>query len=511
MATNSEILNPSMDLQKSELWELESGKWQAESSGKGFKLVETNTGEKVSADLTNTDLQTILNLPQHPDNVDWLYPPEFSYCSETQTKLVRQDLSEEKPWIPPFGVLPINQRTKGIVRGLNQTDFSLNIESIGRPAQDISEDCNIKPPPNGNYHFFSIKANSTTNILVALDPKIGNLYAYLPGKKAWYFLSFKNILTLSGTEIEVANWRCESEIVEGETQLFLPTDNGLALLKLDVLSLSFNVEYFGGGKCIASPIYFGNSIWQPLMKTAGKIELLNYSLENKFIQTITLSKEQNLELTKVQAPISTSNFVVWICNQGQIILKFHPNGDTDLRFLKWPLKFQPLFTRGCCYLTKRGDLYQLGVNNTRPNFNQYVKLNDDSFESKESVTTRLCSGRNNFEMAIRCEEPPWEDLNNHNTSVITVMPLFESRINTNVLALTFNFAGDFENLLQKKEKLEACLLLYSKDHQTCTINKFVESEPWDIKIFIHNNCIWKYHSERELVIGWRLKNEIPEN
>lgn len=509
MADNLKKSNPTPTSQKSEIWELESGKWQQESSGLGFKLVETNTGQKVFNHLTNGDLQVILNLPVNSSQPSGLYPPEFSFCPETRQELIRSKAMASNYWVPPFGVNPIPERKSGIFRGLNQTDYSLKIANLDTPKELDPPNNTIKLPPNGDYQFFSVRANSAENILLAIDPKSGSLFGYLPDQKEWHILVQKNDSVLSSTQIDLATWRCESQSVNNITELFLPTEHGLALLKVDVLSMTFKVEYYGESQCIASPIFYLNSIRQPIINEAGEIELLSYSLNSKTIEKMVLPNSQNLKLTQLQAPISTNNFVVWLCQQGQLILERKVEG-LELKFLAWKPQVHPIFTMGCAYLASGGALYQLCTDESNDK-NLYVEINNNDFGSQPSETLRMCSGSYNFQESNKYKTAPWispeiaTDSSTQSDVVRVVMPLMESLSTGNVLGLRFELTGDRSifDLVESRERERTDLVMDTVDSQIVLFS-FVVSEPWRLKMFIHNDVIWMYHPARNNIVGWSL-------
>ncbi len=509
MTVNKKKSNSTAAHSKNEIWDLDSGKWQQEESGNGFKLIETKTGQKISSQLTNADLQSILNSPINPSKPSWLYPPEFGFCSETGEQLSVAETASFNSWVPPIGVNSLPNRKAGIVRGLNQTDFSLKIANLSTHKKLDTPEFKISLPPNGDYQIFSIKANSADNVLVALDPKSGALFAYLPDQKEWHILEHKNHSLLSSTQVDLAAWRCESQSVNDTTELFLPTEHGLALLKLDVLSMSFDVEYYGESQCIASPIFYLDSIRQPIINEAGEIELLSYSLNSKTTEKMVLPNSQNLKLTKIQAPISTNKIVVWLCQQGQLILERKVEG-LELKFLAWQPHVHPIFTMGCAYLASDGALYQLCTDESQDK-NLYVEINNDFFGSYPSETRRLCSGSYNFHGSNKYKTEPWLsqeiDTNSATQSEVVrvVMPLIESLSTGNVMGLRFELTGDrsVAALVESRER-ERCDLVLDSANSEIVLIGFVVSEPWRLKIFIHHSAIWIYHPARKDIVGWSL-------
>lgn len=517
MADNSKKSNPTPSSQKSEIWELESGKWQQESSGKGFKLVETNTGQKVSNHLTNADLQVILNLPKHPENEDWLYPPEFKHCTETGEELRRQDLSEEKAWIPPFGVLPINEREKGVVRGLNQSDFGLDIKNLFNRNEDDEPDFKIdRPPPKPNYQFLSVKTNSQENFLVALSSLTADLYLYTPVKNKWVHLEPKGELKFAPTEMVSDSWRCEAITTNNVTELFIPTDLGLASLKIDILTLQYDVAYFGDAKCCASPIYFSDSIMFLVQSGADKIELKSFWPRTGEIKTLEFQDITNIpKLNNIRAPISTTSFVAWLCDEGQITLRTRIGiYEFELSFLRWPVGYIPDFNMGCPYLNnKDGDLYQLCFEKDSP---KYVQINSKNPTIEDGCNgQRICSGSYNFHLSKKNKTAPWSEdgVLTHqqtlDTSIEYIWPMMESSVSSFIFALKFDLSGSQE-VLSSMFSLEKqrCELVSINENDTkkpfCIL--FV-AEPYKTQFFIYEKKLCVYHPEFSDILQWSLNNE----
>lgn len=488
-------------------WLLDSGVWEKNTNSQGFSIVKNNKQRQVSSLLTAAELQKIMGLPTHAKFPDALYPPEFGYCPETGQPLVASAASDNNTWVSPIGLNPLPDRKSGVVRGLNQSDFSFNVANLAGRKEIDDAQFTLSLPPSGDYQFFAIKANSAENLLIALDPASGALFAYLPEQKEWHVLEHEKHLLLSGTKIDLVAWRCESQNINNTTYLYIPTDHGLALLKIDVLSMNFDVEYFGDSQCLASPIYYLDSIWQPVVNQAGDIELLNYSLTSKTIEKMVLANGQNLKLTQIQAPISTTRFVVWLCQQGQIILERTVKG-LELKFLAWPSHIQPVFNMGCAYLSADGSLYQLCIDAIKDN-NLYVQINNNSFGSYPSETPRLCSGSYNFHLTNKYKSAPWltPEVASESTTnaevVRIVLPLLESNTSGNVLGLSFELSGDksVASLLESHERERAVLVLDDSDSQT-SIFSFTVPKPWRLRFFNYQNILWAYHPEMKNIVGW---------
>lgn len=490
-------------------WLLDSGVWEKNTYSLGFAFVKNNMQRQVSPLLNACDLKRIMGLPTHPQYPDALFPPEFSYCPDSGQQLEPIAYSDNSTWVSPIGLNPLPDRKSGVVRGLNQSDFSFNISNLAGRKEIDDAQFTLSLPPSGDYQFFAVKANSTENILISLDPASGALFAYLPDQKEWHVLEHEKHLLLSGTKIDLAAWRCESQNINNTTHLYIPTDHGLALLKIDVLSMSFDVEYFGDSQCLASPIYYLESIWQPVVNQAGEIELLSYSLTSQSIEKMRLANSQGLKLSQIQAPISTTRFVVWLCQQGQIILERTVKG-LELRFLTWPSHIQPVFNMGCAYLSADGSLYQLCMDANKDN-NLYIQINNNSFGSYPSETPRLCSGSYNFHLTNKYKSAPWLTPEIANESAISaevvriVLPLLESNASSNVLGLSFELSGDksVASLLDSHERERAVLVLDDSDSQT-SIFSFTVPKPWRLRFFNYQNILWAYHPEMKYIVGWSL-------
>lgn len=514
MDDNLKKSNPTPTSQKSEIWELESGKWQQESSGLGFKLVETNTGQKVSSHLTNADLQVILNLPKHPDTdkEDWLYPPEFKYCTETREELRRQDLSDEKAWIPPFGVLPINERADKEIIGLNQNQLFLNTSNLYSLSVDDSDDINkikIDLPP-GNFHFFSIKCSSESNLLIRYDPKLADISVFCPVTKAWKSFESKDIRGLAISEIESELWGCESFVDGNSTKLFLPTNKGLAQVDFDAASLIHDVQYYGNEKCIGSPIYFMKSIWVPIRDDNTGISLLEVALSNgkviSFDKKNVFPKNVKVTLTDLQKPIRTQLYIIWVCTEGQLILDYK-NKEAEPLFIPWPEYLKPIFNLGCPFVSNEGSLYQICKDNSQ-NINTYVQLHDATFnESFLTKKIRICSGTVSFHYNIKKIDLPWNEIEESTSKIKElVIPLLEYAGTKLVIGLRINLDGGMTtgSILKSIDKRNVEVVFYCYDKEFTLFN-FTSIRPWQVRFFSHDGVFYVYHPDLQSIIGWSLE------
>lgn len=490
-------------------WQLDSGLWEQNSNTKGFEWKKNSSSRSISNLLTSSELQKWMGLPTHPQNPNLLYPPEFSFCPETGEKLKTTSITGQETWISPIGLTPLPERKAGVVRGLNQSEFPLEITHLLNRQEVDDAEFVLPLPPSGDYQFFSIQAGTLDNVLIALDPANGALFVYLPDQEEWHVLEHEQHFLLAGTELAGSSWRCESQQLEKQTRLYLPTDHGLALLTVDVTSLSFDVEYVGEGQCIAAPIFYLDAVWQPIRNSAGEIELLGYSYSNQTIQKMALSNSQGLQLTQLQAPISTNRYLAWLCRQGQLILERTVKG-LELKFLAWSDTVQPVFNMGCPYLSADGAIYQL-CSDTKQDHNLYIQINTPSFGSYPSETPRVCSGSFNFHLANKYKSAPWlspeiviESATNAEV-VRVVVPLLESLSTGNVLGLRFELSGtqSVASLLESQERERAVLVLDDSNAQTALFSLTVP-EPWRMRFFTHQHILWAYHPEMKNIVGWSL-------
>jgi len=235
------------DQSKSANWALESGTWSMERGGAEVRLTMTSMEFPVSPLLKPADLIQAMHMRTAPDGSGPAYPPEFGF-SPLDGAPLQSARTAEAVWIPPSGARPVNAPFAQVAVGLQQTGHAIDSALLQRGGADREPTLEIPLPPPGAYEFFSAPFGTRASVLIAIDTSKGSLFAWLPASHSWQPLAGEDAL-LSECSLPHRAWRAEL-MVQFNSCLFLPTENGLVLLQPDFAALTYRVVYIGEGPAL---------------------------------------------------------------------------------------------------------------------------------------------------------------------------------------------------------------------------------------------------------------------
>lgn len=485
-------------------WPLESGTWRLDDSKASFTLELTSANRPVSV-LAAADVGVAMeaslnsNIQQHP--------PEFTFDVASGARLHRMSTSsEQRSWMPPFGNNMPTSRGRRAVRGLRQTDHSVQLAALETRSAVANPDAERALPPAGHYEFLNLMAHTRAHVLLALDPSKGVLQGWLPKSARWESLEHASGNgSLAETRILPADWRCEVTTTEQCSRIFLSTDEGLGCVVPDLLALQFEVNYTGGGPAIGSPLYFADLIWAPVRTAAGRFAFVSMNGQGEIGETADISGilPSGVDIGQVHAPVGDARCAVWPTDVGQLILRSKASGALEVLFRKWPDRVRPVYNFGSPYLAKNGALWQLGFHGGRDQY-VYVLLGADSEEMHNSQP-RMSSGAFNFRFKTKELLEPWSEPEQGDDSGTdeVVVPILECTGAARVYGVLLKSTQGLEALLGLKERLRAQLIVDDANQQM-RFHSFTVPEPWRLRLFLHDGCLWAYHPSLPRLSGWKL-------
>lgn len=493
----------------SKLWPLESGIWEPDSRDTGFKLNKTANNRPLSSVLTHEDVCELMRAGCVTDAPQAIFPPEFKFCPTSGKAL---QLPWQAPlgvfWVPPFGAAPLAPGDSHAARGLHQAAMAIKLARQDQRSVEADPDTSLPLPPEGDYEYFSTPAGSRAAVLLALDPTEGSLYLLLPASKLWKELEHDGGGLLAQSCCERTEWRCEVAVDGLRSLIFLPTESGLACLKPDAASLSFEVNYIGDAPAIGAPLQFGEQVWAPLQLADGGIRFVSAAVSGEAAEHIDLPAASSglLALGALHAPLVDGRTALWPCESGQLLLRRQASGGLVASFQPWPTDVQPSFEFGSPYLSRDGNLWQLCFDAQQESY-VYLQLGVDKPKRVPTLVPRLCSGRFNFRFATKFESDPWLEPEHGDDaeSDEVVLPLLESTVNKTVLGLKLENTAGLADLLRSCERMRAALVLDDGSSQTA-FHTISGPEPWRLRVFIHAGLLWVYHPRLSRRLdGWTLQ------
>lgn len=493
-----------MDHKTSGDWPLPSGAWYVDDEG-AWSMQRSADGQNVSPLVSHADIGKLMlarRLPAAADAPVRQFPPEFSFDPVSGAALqVPPDTSITPPWVPPYGAYPVSDVPPAGPAGLRQASVPLKLADQRVREEHAQADASLPMPPPGEYEFFSAQFGTSAPALLALDPRKAVLHAWLPASKRWLALDPDYGSLLAESDLAHGAWRAEL-VPEFNSVLVLPTSHGLACIRPDVPSLTYVVEHVGGAPCIASPVWFQNRLWAPLRDDDGRIRFVNLDAAQKPGSDVLL--DGMVDLGTVSAPVAYNRMAVWPCANGQLRLQLQPDGNVAASFTPWPEGLVPHFEFGSPYVSRDGGLWQLCFERSRGTY-VYVKLGAQA-ERADALAPRLCSGSFNYRFATKLKTAPWEEPEHGDDGGKNqaVMPLLESSVGNSVFGVKFATSAGLSSVLRSNERLAAQLVQDDELRET-VFHTFAVSEPWRLRLFVHEGMLWAYHPLLSRIDGWALQ------
>jgi hypothetical protein len=497
-----------MDLKTSGDWGVPSGVWYVDDDG-AWTMQRSADGQNVSPLLSPADIGLLMHarrLPAVAGAPVRQFPPEFSFDPASGAALqVPPDTAVTPPWVPPYGAHCVSEVPPAGAAGLRQASVPLKLADQRAREEHAQADASLPMPPPGEYEFFSAQFGTCAAALLALDPRKAVLHAWLPASKRWLALDPEYGGLLAESDLSHGAWRAEL-VPEFNSVLVLPTSHGLACIRPDVPSLSYVVEHVGGAPCAAAPVWFQNRLWAPLRDGDGRIRFVNLDATQKPGSDVLL--DGVVDLGAVSAPVAYNRRAVWPCANGQLRLQLQPDGNVAASFTSWPEGLVPHFEFGSPYLSRDGGLWQLCFESRRGTY-VYVKLGVQ-VEKADALAPRLCSGSFNYRFATKLKTAPWEEPEHGDDGGKNqaVMPLLESGggsgTSNSVFGVKFATSAGLSSVLRSNERLAAQLVQDDELRET-VFHTFAVSEPWRVRLFVHEGTLWAYHPLLSRIDGWALQ------
>ncbi|MDZ5632810.1 hypothetical protein [Janthinobacterium sp. GMG1] len=493
-----------MDHKTSGDWPLPSGAWHVDDEG-AWSMQRSADGQNVSPLVSHADIGKLMHarrLPAAAGASVRQFPPEFAFDPASGAALqVPPDAAATLPWVPPYGAYPVSDVPPAGPAGLRQASVPLKLADQRAREEHAQADASLPMPPPGEYEFFSAQFGTSAAALLALEPRKAVLHAWLPASKRWLALDPDYGSLLAESDLAHGAWRAEL-VPEFNSVLVLPTSHGLACIRPDVPSLTYVVEHVGGAPCVAAPVWFQNRLWAPLRDDDGRIRFVNLDAQQKPGSDVLL--DGVLDLGTVSAPVAYNRMAVWPCANGQLRLQLQPDGNVAASFTPWPEGLVPHFEFGSPYVSRDGGLWQLCFERSRGTY-VYVKLGAQS-ERADALAPRLCSGSFNYRFATKLKTAPWEEPEHGDDGGKNqaVMPLLESSGGNSVFGVKFATSAGLSSVLRSNERLAAQLVQDDELRET-VFHTFAVSEPWRVRLFVHEGTLWAYHPLLSRIDGWALQ------
>lgn len=482
-------------------WRLASGHWRADGPDNSFVVVANHAGVPVSAELTPEDAGALAGT-KYVDHRG--FPPEFSFDPRSGQRLPGP-APVDAAWLPPFGA-----RVEGDSHGPLATNRVLQVARAEGRSEFADPDRQLPLPPNGRYEFISLPLPSAASVLLALDADRGQVFLWAAHAKRW--LPIKPAaasMELAPSSLPRRDWRCAAGSGDhgGGSILYLPTEEGLAALRFDLLALVYRVDYPLRGKCLGAPLRWRDKVWVVLQPEGTAV----LELQSLCPRTGAMDAPVAIEGARnpgglsagFTSPVAVARYLIWPGSSGCVSVAIKPTSKPAISYRPWPAGFDPAFDLGAPYLCSSGQLWQTGWSNEQESY-ICLRLDGRDFEARSLTVPRMCTGQANYRLSARMTLALWQDPEQGSDSEARAIfvPMLESDIDRSVAGLRVDWTGPLKGLLASNEKHRAVLELHGGSAAETRIHALNITKPWLGRVFFHDRTLWYYHPELSKLSGW---------
>lgn len=524
----------SMD-SSSERWPLSSGVWLRDTASGRWDLALTADHRPISASIPMPDRYRLVGARakvesptgQHcvdlrpsggdgghllraadtlPPAADALrYPPEFHFAPDTGEALAAVPLRESAVWIPPSGAAPVLDPIQQVreSRQLQQAEVGIRLRPapIGSGPMHAADNATFAMPlpPPGRYEFCAARFGAQQDVLLAIEPERGDLFAWLPLAQLWQPMAPRATGPLADGSLVGERWRMELQQQDSVTTMVMPTVAGLASIKADALTLSYSVTYAGTGPALGSPIFWSGEVWAPVGSSP-----MSLSLVSQTGKAIPVALPVAVEAFAL--PVCDARQIVWPCEQGQLVIRQGAGGAPEAAWVEWPQGVTPRFEFGSPYLSRAGVFWQIAWDDATGSY-VFVQMGRPNPEVHQASSPSFCTGRVSHRHGHRIKGDPWLDPEHvsDSSSDKVMIPLLESIRNAAVLGLMVETTSGATALLASNERQRAELQYQEDSSPPVRFFTMLVAQPWHTRAFVYDQRLWIYHPDMQVAHGWDLE------
>ena len=430
-----------------------------------------------------------------------LYPGAFKFSPITGKALPELSAPDLDAWLPPFGGdgLALDK-----AHGLHLTTKRL----VLRPTLTAGSepDRTMTMPPRGNYQFLVSAFDACESRLVAVDFSRGLIYHWLPHAETWLELyPGTSETTLPESYLGESSWGMVVTDPQGSTKLFVPTDGGLAIVVINLVTQTYELRTVGQ-RCTGAPVMWQGKVHVPMQGEDGKLGV--YTLDP---DANTLRRARGSVFKFAAAgwvrPVVDREQIIWMASMGQLIVRPSGASAIEASIVPWPPGITPRFDLGSPYLSESGQLWQqcfrLNQNGTEFVFVE-LGLSDPQIRSARSPA--LSTGVACFKRGMRLRTAPWFDPEDGlDSRDDLVFPLLESIEASTVLCASVATTHAVERVFASYETFSTTFELRG-EHDV----KFLAirmPRPWMTQPFVYAGHLFLYHPDKRRLPGWRLNHD----
>lgn len=421
------------------------------------------------------------------EGADVLYPGPFRYSPATGRPLPALPApAARQTWLPPFGNGPAMS-----CLGLRQSPLALALPA--GPRSGDAPDTELPLPPPGEHHFLVGHCKTRLPLLLAFNPRQGLVYLHTSG--GWVECEGQGRLLPASSLAAWGLWLDGDE----ENRFYLPTDEGLAVLDLNVLGLGYRLDLIPA-RCLAAPAALGGWLAVPALAPEGRAGVLCLAGRDGAAAWLDCEAAGDGGFA---IPLARQRQVLWLGGQGQLQLGLDADRRLTARAIPWQDGDSPRLAFGSAYYARDGALWQLAYDNPAGRYH-YVRLGQSQPERQPCRSPALSSGTVCFAQASQLRGPPWTDpaLAYDALAEDVVIPLLEAADGA-VLCVRIAWVQGLESLFASTAAHLARYELIGRDGDARFFTHRL-ARPWLARPFVYRGVLYLHHPELESIPGWAL-------
>ncbi|VTU21133.1 hypothetical protein H6CHR_01528 [Variovorax sp. PBL-H6] len=432
-----------------------------------------------------------------------LYPGPFKFSPVTGKALPAPSAAHRGTWLPPFGG---DSATEDSPQGLRLTAAPLALRST--LSIESLPDRQLAAPPAGHYQFLVSACQTCDARLLAMEFSRGRIYHWLPHSERWLELRPAGAQALGRSSLGQEAWGMALHDPQGASRIFMPTDDGLAIVSINLIAGTFQ-SHVVGTRCLGAPILWQDKVYVPMLQDDGKLGVHGLDPAGTALFRVEGPGLDAAPAAWVR-PLADRRQIVWMSAAGQLLVKAGDGDRLETSLLPWPPGVVPSFELGSPYLSRSGHLWQqcaLQEGGTEGEGGQrfaFVQLGLREPEIRPASSPRLSTGAACFQRDARLRIAPWfdADISMDSEAGEVVIPLLESTSASTVLCARVASTAATDTLFASNEAHTATFELHGEND----VQFWVASlpRPWATQPFVYAGHLYLYHPDKRRLPGWRI-------
>lgn len=483
-------------------WQLPSGeRWESDEqlSESSFRKLE---------------LQNKLNSLRHKQleqlGLVGKFPPEFKFNPETGKKI--DHVKSDKIWVTPDGGHWVNEKYIGF--GMDhRTQFN---------GVDKNSEIKLKALGAGKYEFLVGMFGTQIEQLIAIDVIQHEFKIWLDND--WVKIKCASDVPPQGLALKKA-WRAELfETEQFGSQVFIPTDAGLCVVKIDATTLSLTYDYINPDdfySLAGQPMAFDQGLLIPYLNSKKEILLAkiiptknNQCLSFQVTSVPMLESSHHVASDEIWFGLTVSNkdrAVMWISNKK--VLQYDKSwGGYSVQDL--PHEFHTMYAAGQPFIRIDGSIWFLAGTEKYLQYFQLGRKNNLNVDGEECHRFYISKGFRFFRKDFSFSSgAPWDEAKD-DLRTVHVFPLIDFHMNISnskpmaaiALWMDDEKLQDWENICSQKEVSRAYDLVFGdfKSDDTTLLRIASSRVIENARVFIFKNRIHFYYSPDKEIYSWSL-------